>query len=125
VALVIGAARLSGVGDQRLATIGISYDFEPAGGTHGGTVAAEIKSDPEAYGAMSGLAVSKVSDVPTRACYLVHADGDAGMTSLVEISGEGAGPVVGVSRWTGKNWGAAPGKARAAQCESQAPTPTS
>jgi hypothetical protein len=125
VVVVIGAARLTGVGDERLTAIGISYDFEPVTGTHGGTVATAVKSDPEAFGATYGLTVSKVADLPARACYLVHADAAAGMTSLVEIDGEGAGSVGGVSRWTGKNWDAAPGKARAAQCESETPAPRS
>ncbi len=125
VGLVVGAARLAGVGDQRLAPISISYDFAPTAGTHGGTVAAAVKADPEAYGAMSGLTVSQVSDLPASACYLVRADGSGGMTSLVEVAGDGAGTIAGVSRWSGRTWDAAPGKAHAAGCESQVPASAS
>jgi hypothetical protein len=124
VALIVGAVNLTGPGHQDLAPIGISYDFEPAAGTHGGTAASVVKADIEGFGVGSTAAVSTVVDQPTLACYLVKSDESGAVVSLVEIDGSGAGSLAGVSRWAGQEWQAFSGRSRARQCESLAPRPT-
>jgi hypothetical protein len=120
---IVGTVKFTGVQSQTLSSIGIKYDFEPASGTHGGTVASAVKADIGAFGAASEATVSRVVDNPSMACYFVRGDGSSPLVSLVEIDGKGAGSVGGISRWTGNAWGASPTKARATACEKVAPAP--
>ncbi len=123
VALIVGALELTGQGNQTLTTIGITYDFEPKAGTHGGTAASVVKSDASAFDIGGSAAISQVVDRPALACYLVKSDTSGATISLIEIDGTSAGSLGGASRWTGNHWEAGPARARAAQCEAMVPKP--